>query len=404
MMGPVWEVAVYHFKREVFKKSYILTLLSLPLFLVFTIGLGQLATSALNNDIRIGVVDPGGFLQVLSIEGRQETAEIIIFNSKIEAEARLRAETDPLRVIYVLPANYPGNREVDMIYEDYPPSEAREYFSDILKTNLLAGQQEALRNRAIEGPLLTIKAISVNREFPVNNPSAELLIPLMLAVIYIFTIFPIAGIMVGALGDEKTNRTIEVVITSISPRTMISGKILAVSAIALLQVTIWIFFFVGAAWISGNWFDIVFFQDITVHWRDVVAIASLALPGFVFYGAALVMLGSLIDDSETLQQASGLVLIPLFLPIYVLPVILDQPDGLLAMVFSFLPITSVQTVGIQSLFMEVPSWRIATATGVSWLISLGMTWFAVRAFRVGMLRYGKRIRIGELFNRKQFAR
>lgn len=398
-MNALREVAIYHFKREVFKKSYIMTLLSLPLFLALSIGLGMLIARVKTADIRIGVVDPAGFFRTTSLEGREDTAELVFIESRDAAENMLREDPESLQAIYILPADYPQSRDVEVLYHEFPPSSVQDYIVDILRYNLLEGQPEALRSRLIDGQEMTLRASSVNREYPAGNPTAELFIPLILAVIYIFTIVPVAGIMVGALGDEKINRTIEVIVTSISPRTMIQGKILAVSGIALLQVTVWVFFFITAAWISGAWFDMAAFQDITVHWRDVGAIVSLAIPGFVFYSAVLVMIGSLIDDAESLQQIGGLVFFPLFLPIYVLPVIMEQPNSTLALVFSFLPFTSVQTVGLQSLFMEVPFWRIAASTGASWLIAAGTVWLASRAFRLGMLRYGKRLRLKDLFGK-----
>ena len=396
-MNATWVVAVYHFKREVFKKSYIMTLLSLPLFLALTIGLGMLIARVTTNDGSIGVVDPAGFIRTTSLEEQEDGAGLIFFDSRESAVARLKEDPDSIQMIYILPPDYPQNRDVEMLYKDFPSSSTQGYFTDILRENLLTGQPEALRHRMIDGQRVTIRATAVNREYPAGEPTADLFIPLMLAVIYIFTIVPVAGIMVGALADEKVNRTIEVIVTSISPKTMIQGKILAVSGIALLQVTVWVIFFIIAAWVSGNWFDMTFFQDISVNWRDVLAIGLLAVPGFVFYSAVLVMLGSLINDSESLQQVGGLVFLPLFLPIYILPMLMENPNSALALTFSFLPFTSVQTVGLQSLFMEVPWWRIAASTGVSWLITGGMMWLAARAFRLGMLRYGKRLRLKELF-------
>jgi ABC-2 type transport system permease protein len=91
--------------------------------------------------------------------------------------------------------------------------------------------------------------------------------------------------------------------------------------------------------------------------------------------------------------------IPLFLPLYVLPVLITQPEGTLALVFTYLPVTSVMTVGFLSIFREVPTHQIALSAGISALSGLGIVWLAARAFRIGMLRYGKGIRLREVFGR-----
>lgn len=402
-MNATWVVARYHFKREVFKKAFLLTLFSLPLFLLFIYGFARLIESFQDAPTHLGVVDPGGFLKVHSLPGRDAPPELQFFASQEDAVAALEADDGSLHAVYVLPAAYPADRTVQLLYNEYPTGSIQEYFADLLRANLLADKPPDLAQRVIDGSEILIRATATHREFPASNPTTSLFIPLILAVVYIFSIIPVAGIMMGSLGEEKANRTIEVIITSISPRSLLGGKILAVTGVALLQITVWLGMLALAVWIGGAFLGVPWLQDVQVSWRDAAAIGVLAVPGYAFYGATLVMFGSLIDDAETLQQASGLVMLPLFLPVYVLPALLETPDSPLALALSLIPLTSVQTIGIQSIFMEVPLGRLALAAVVSSLCAAGMVWLAARAFRLGLLRYGKRIRFGELFRRGKAA-
>ena len=398
-MSPTWLVAVHHFRREVFKRSYLLTLFSLPLFVAFVITMARIGAAINDDTYQVGLVDPGGFIQTLEVPGADDDVVVRLYDSEELGLVALEDEGDPIDGVYLLPTNYPENRNVELVVRENLDFQAQNHFAELLQTNLLTAGAPELVERVIEGGNLLIRATESNREFPASNPTAGLFIPLIGAVIFVFTLFPIAGIMAGALGDEKVNRTIEVLVTTVSIRQLLGGKILAVTLIALLQITTWILFLALAVWVGAEGFDLPWLQNLAIPWRDVGAVALLAVPGFFFYGAMLVLIGSLIDDAETLQQVSGLISIPLFSPLYILPVLISEPDGTVSQVFALLPVTSVLTVGLQSIFREVPTGMLAASAGISVLSGLGMVWLAARAFRIGMLRYGKRIRLRELLGR-----
>jgi len=398
-VSPTWLVAVHHFRREVFKRSYLLTLFSLPLFVAFVITMARIGAAINDDTYQVGLVDPGGFIQTLEVPGADDDVVVRLYDSEELGLVALEDEGDPIDGVYLLPTNYPENRNVELVVRENLDFQAQNHFAELLQTNLLTAGAPELVERVIEGGNLLIRATESNREFPASNPTAGLFIPLIGAVIFVFTLFPIAGIMAGALGDEKVNRTIEVLVTTVSIRQLLGGKILAVTLIALLQITTWILFLALAVWVGAEGFDLPWLQNLAIPWRDVGAVALLAVPGFFFYGAMLVLIGSLIDDAETLQQVSGLISIPLFSPLYILPVLISEPDGTVSQVFALLPVTSVLTVGLQSIFREVPTGMLAASAGISVLSGLGMVWLAARAFRIGMLRYGKRIRLRELLGR-----
>jgi ABC-2 type transport system permease protein len=90
----------------------------------------------------------------------------------------------------------------------------------------------------------------------------------------------------------------------------------------------------------------------------------------------------------------------LFLPIYLLVPIAQAPNGPLALGFSFFPMTSVVTIALRNLFIEVPSWQVAVSAAVALASGIVMVWLASKAFRTSMLRYGQRLRWRDLFQRR----
>lgn len=89
----------------------------------------------------------------------------------------------------------------------------------------------------------------------------------------------------------------------------------------------------------------------------------------------------------------------LFLPIYFLVPISANPNGPLALGLTFFPTTSIATVALRSLFVEVPTWQIAVSAAIALSTAIVLIWMAGKAFRLTMLRYGQRLRLAELFRR-----
>jgi ABC-2 type transport system permease protein len=85
-------------------------------------------------------------------------------------------------------------------------------------------------------------------------------------------------------------------------------------------------------------------------------------------------------------------------------VILPNPDGVVALIFSFFPGMSIITMGVRSLVMVVPTWQVIVSMIVALASGLFLTWLAGRAFRLSMLRYGQRLRLSELFRDKSAGR
>jgi ABC-2 type transport system permease protein len=89
----------------------------------------------------------------------------------------------------------------------------------------------------------------------------------------------------------------------------------------------------------------------------------------------------------------------IFLPIYLIVILFDNPNGTVALLLTFFPPTSLVTIALRSLLIIVPAWQIALSALISLAGGLILVWLAGRAFRISMLRYGKRLNLRELFKR-----
>jgi len=158
--------------------------------------------------------------------------------------------------------------------------------------------------------------------------------------------------------------------------------------------------FLVAIWISAHLLDIAWFQSIDVNWRDVGLLGLIMVPSFLVLAASMTLLGSTLVDSQEAQQVGPMMFIVLFLPLYLFFFIAQSPNGVLSLAFSLFPLTSVPTMAVRSGFMQIPTWQYLLSAAIALACAAVLIWLAGKAFRLSMLRYGQRLRWGELFGRE----
>jgi ABC-2 type transport system permease protein len=201
--------------------------------------------------------------------------------------------------------------------------------------------------------------------------------------------------------EEKNNRIVEVIVSSVRPMHLMAGKILGLAAVALLQIGIWVSFAAlmasQAAWLSSR-FNIsagafsALQLDPTV-W--VVLLVFFAL-GFVLYAAMYAAAGSMVTSEQEAQQLAFPLMLPLFVPIvFIIPILMD-PLGTTARVLSLIPFTSPVVMPMRAVATDVPGWEIAASMALLVLGTVAVVWLAGKIYRVGILSTGKKPTMREL--------
>jgi ABC-2 type transport system permease protein len=392
-MPKVWLIAQHHFLFEARKRSFIIVMFALPLFLAFSIGVGYLFSRLDRGHTTLGYVDPAGLLPP-EME-RPENLEVTLLPFEARADAHQALEAGEIDAYYLLPASA-GTRRAQLIYFESPRYAATRYFQDLIRRHRMAGQPDILIERVISGARVTVRATESNREFPGGDPTVAHFLPLIAAAIFSFLVLTTFGYLGEAVVSEKENRTMEVIMTSVSSGRLMAGKIIGGMGIALLQLLVWLACLLLAVWLGGTVLDVDWLRNIDPNWRDIAVIVVVALPAYLLLAAITTALGATLVDSQEVQGLGGFSFLVLFLPIYLLVPLAQAPNGPLALAFSFFPLTAVTTIALRSLVIEVPAWQIAVAAAIALASGIFMVWLAGKAFRVSMLRYGQRVRLREL--------
>lgn len=213
-------------------------------------------------------------------------------------------------------------------------------------------------------------------------------------VIVIFMIIVMYCVMIAtSVASEKSNRAIEVLVTSIDSKYLLFGKVLSGAVAAFLQVgiilaTALVCYQINRdAW--GGALDSVLHIPGTVLW----AFAMFGIGGFLFYAFLYGALGALVSKTEDVNKSTGSMQMIVMLVYFVVLFQLDNVDGILIKVCSFLPISSYSAMFVRIAMGNVEVWEIAVSFAILVISTIGVGCLAAKIYRMGTLRYGNPISI-----------
>ncbi len=445
--------AIVVLKREytirVKKKSFLITTLLMPILLVaITVIPGYLATRDDTENRTIAVVDETG-LFLNQLPENQYTHFHYLPVSQLESTRNAIGKQSPYYAVLHIPADILITNRANIYADKQITIDIKEELS-----NKLSGEIEKLKKAKIiaatgipnlEEQLEKTKTnISVNTiRFDQNGKGQSGSAELSMAIgyiagfmIYMFILFYGTFVMRGVM-EEKSNRIVEVIISSVRPFQLMLGKIIGIALVGLTQVAIWLIIggglIIGAqSFISNSTTPAVSHaqnimasggvsqeqavQQIQNNSQSVHAVSevismvnSLPIPlligcfvfffigGYLLYSSMLAALGAAIDNDEDAQQFMLPVTMPLMLSIVILVSIAKNPDGPLAVWTSLIPFTSPVIMIARIPFGGVPAWQIILSMVLLVATIIGMIWVTSKIYRTGILMYGKKVSWKELW-------
>lgn len=396
-MNKFWIVFGHEYLRHVKRKRFILGLISIPLFMAVIMGVSILAT-ALSEDTRpVGYIDQSGLFkdaQPLPAERSglfMKRVKIVPFED--ETNARNALEAGEIQAFYIIQPDYLSTGNVKLIAKDSVESSIHSDFSEFLLSHLLKNENPTIRTRILEGPQLTLRTVDSDQQFNSRNPIG-FIIAIFSGVIFLLAVNTSGGYLLQAVVEEKENRTMEVVLTSISTDQFMAGKIFGNLSVGLTQLLFWLVMAGVAAMIALRTFPDL--SDIGIGFSFFGLMALTFLPAFVMIAALMTMVGATATESREAQQIAGLFSLPIAIPFWFIAAIMENPNGPLAIGFSFFPFTAPMTLPLRSMLTNLPVWQIVFSVGLLIVAAAASIWLASRAFRLGMLRYGKKLTLAEL--------
>ena len=385
-------IAIHEYRRNVFKLSFLVTLLSVPLMIALNVGIGFYLESRGNDDAPLGYVDASGLFAdpiPVPVSGSREPLEFLPYPTQEEARAAL--ESGQIQAFFAVPPDYGRTRDMTLYYFEEPGGSTTRQLYDFVQANLLADRPAAIARRVVLiGEGLTVRSLDGRQEVPSGGPSFGIIMPMLIGFAFIFLLLMNAGYLMQAVVEEKENRTMEVLVTSVSTGQLIAGKVLGVVAIGLTQLAAWVVVGVLAVVVAAG-AGIAWFQDASLDWQLMLSTVAIAIPAYVFAAALMTAIGATTTSTQESQATGAIFFILHVVPLYLAALIIKEPNALLPTICTFLPFTSLLTMVLRNVFASVPLWQIAVAFALQIVYAAVALWLAGRAFRLGMLQYGQRL-------------
>ncbi len=399
-MARLWAIARYEYTRHVLRRRFIFSVLSVPALILLTVGVAYFAIQSERNLTPVGYVDHSGVLAGARPAPGSDSgdyAPLIAYAGDAAARAALDAGT--IQAYYVVAPDYATTRRVDLVYYKEPSRNATQAFNRFLEINLLANQSSEVAARVVGGAELTMRSADGSREFG-ESPTLGQLMPLIAGFAFFMLIFMTSGYVMQAVADEKENRTMEILVTSVSPGQLLAGKLLGTVAIGFTLLAAWVAFAVLTLYVGGEVMGLAWLRGVSVDVPTLLPMLLVLLPAFVLVAALMAMIGATVTEVQEGQQATGIIILPFMIPLYLTVPLIEAPNSPFSIGMSLFPITAPLAMVVRATFTVVPMWQYAASTAILVACAAGAVWLAGRAFRMGMLRYGQRLDLREIFGRR----
>ncbi len=398
-MTKFWLIFRNEYLRHVKRKRFIFALLSMPLFVALMVGVGLLAVWADYDGRPVAYVDQSGvFANARPVPTSSDSLfpplKITPFTNV--DEGRTAVLNRQVQGLFVIAANYMETGKVTLLTVDPVKESTRSDFQNYLRNNLVTNFPAQTAERLIDGPDIVIQSLKTNRNIS-GNEFVNFLMPLLAGLLFIVVVNTSGSYLVQALVEEKENRTMEIVVTSVSHTELMSGKVAGNLSVGLTELIVWLAFgvlgfFIAQRYIPGA-------ENIKIGTEFIWLMLLTLLPAFVMVAGFMAAIGATSSDTREAQQWAGLFTLPIIIPFWLIVPLTEAPNSILAVVMSLIPITAPITMPLRVAFTEVPLWQIATCLALLVASAAGSLWLAGRTFRLGMLRYGKRISWREVFRK-----
>lgn len=428
-MNNTWTITKREYLTRVKKKSFILMTLLTPLLIAAFYGViiwVSMSQSTSTEELNLVIVDPTNIF-----EAEIEEPDDINFLFETQFTTLDLAQNDSLDGLITVPSNFEIADKLDIKYESEGSlsvnnkSRIERAFKEVLREKKL--KQVGVSQSTIDSLYTSVSINQFKVEEDGTTKKSNIGINTLLGMAFAFMIYMFiflygVQVMKGVI-EEKTNRIVELIISTVKPFQLMMGKVIGIALVGLTQLLIWVLLtsvltgVIGAI-VGLNMTDMDALQTASNDpalqnlnadvLENVTALLNLPLAkifavflffflaGYLFYGALFAAIGSAVDSETDTQQFMLPITLPLVFSFAIsFSIVVGDPNGTLATWMSIVPISSPIVMMVRMPF-DPPTWQILLSMGVMILSIIGVIWLAGRIYRTGILMYGKKPTYKEL--------
>jgi len=308
-----------------------------------------------------------------------------------------------------------AEKQIDLELKNYIANQLNRYVENKrLESYQIPNIKQIISSSQAHVKVTTIKLDAKGNEVVTSSEIATVIGGVTTMLIYLFIFLYGVQVMRGVV-EEKTNRIIEVIVSSVKPFELMMGKIIGIALVGLTQFLLWVVLTGIISSVAGvafwgnmshlqttapmNGTEVTQSQQIALNMLSglqginftEIAVYFLIyfLGGYLLYASLFAAIGSAVDNDTDTQQFMMPITLPILFAIYAAIYSIRNPDGPLAFWCSIIPFTSPIVMMVRLPF-DVPAWQLVLSITLLIFTFIGTTWLAGKIYRVGILMYGKK--------------
>ncbi|MBQ2423165.1 MAG: ABC transporter permease [Alistipes sp.] len=433
-MRNIGLIIMREFKERVYKKSFIITTLLMPLLMaVISVAPTLIMIFAKGETKSISVIDNSGII-ASRLESNEDVQFITIPGGDLQAELKKSLESEEFGLLYIgedvvkNPNNIQlyTNSSSSMLIEDAITDQIEEIVeAERLKEHNISDLKQILDAIEVDISLTTFR--NDNKEQTASSSAASSFIGIILGFVLYFFLVIYGSIVMQSIIEEKNSRILEVLVSTVRPFDMMMGKILGVASVALTQIAIWgvLLIVISAAVIPAVMPDDILAGveavkagadaatlATDVDMEAITALASIMdtgyiaqivallllfmMGGFLLYAAMYAAVGASVDQAQDAQQLTTPITIPIIFAFLILTMVMNDPNSPVVVWCSMIPFTS-PIVMMGRIPSGIATWEIILSLVLLYSTFVVMVWVAGKIYRVGIFMHGKKPSFKDLY-------
>lgn len=410
MNSPLSIIISREYLERVKRKSFILTTILMPLFMVGLMVVPALiAVFSSPDEQKIAVIDHSG-----QIAPRlQNSSEVVFVTAETDLET-IKADEN-YEAVLEIGKDIIANPADVRLYTHGPASMmVEELITGQLESNIesirlsqynIDNLEQILKNVHADVSISTMRIDKADEE---TSTGLSYGMGMAMAFILYMIILMYGQMVMTSIIEEKNNRVLEIVVSSVKPSILMAGKIIGVGLVALTQILIWAAIILSfTVWVMPAIISSVAgadadFAAVLSQLGDPGYVAMLftymilfLIGGYLFYASIYAAIGSAVDNIQDAGQLQMVAVLPILIGFILAPSVVSNPTSGVAFWSSIIPFTSPMVMMARIPF-GIPTWEIILSLVLLYIAFIGLIWLAAKIYRVGIFMYGKKPSFSEL--------
>ncbi len=447
-MGNISTIISREYSTRVKKKSFIIMTLLTPLIFVALFLIPVLIMGNEDKEFKkIAVIEDGTNIFKGVIRDRDDADFVYLENTDVNSLKNTFEEAGYYGILYISPVVTNVPQAVQLISKKQPPMDLLNYIERTLETDIENKKLKAYNIEDIDKILksvqtdVSIQTIRIDDEGETKETNTG--ISMVMAYVGAFMMYMVVllfGVQVmRGVFEEKNNRIVEVIISSVKPVELMMGKIIGIALVGLTQFAVWILLSFAILTVVKSTvlpddpqqiseqitssvmsqtgvdpeseevqevldlsaqekeFARLFSNLMNVNWPLILtSFFFYFIFGYLLYASVFAAVGSAVDTDSDTQQFMFPIMLPIILGLFVAMGTMENPESSLAFWFSMIPFTS-PIVMMARIPFEVPVWEVIVSVVVLIATFIGFIYLAAKIYRVGILMHGKKVTYKEMW-------